>query len=242
MSDWLGVIEGVVTAAIPVIGLVYTYNAKVRGQYDQVLAITQQATVPPVADDRHVAGTAFEPLARHRPRHRVRLTEAEIRAVYNVLWYFQRADAMYVSLRSHVRPTRTTRAQELLLDSLASAVATWTEYADFDWVDQEGNLIDAIEALRGLHHLARERARLLSSRGLCESNHLAGERLSGASGNLGSQADEVSRVAPGPAVDRRPPVLGNGGRPVSRSDEAASDRGHCVGVAATAHRVLKRQL
>ena len=62
MSDWLGVIEGVVTAAIPVIGLVYTYNAKVRGQYDQVLAITQQATVPPVADDRHVAGTAFEPL------------------------------------------------------------------------------------------------------------------------------------------------------------------------------------
>jgi hypothetical protein len=177
MSDWLGVIEGVVTVAIPVIGLVYTYNAKVRGQYDQVLAITQQATVAPVADDRHVAGTAFEPLARHRPSHQVRLTEAEIRAVYNVLWYFQRADAMYVSLRSHVRPTRITRTQALLLDSIASAVATWTEYADFDWADQEGHAIDAIEALRGLRHLARESARLLSSRGLCASNQLAGEEI-----------------------------------------------------------------
>jgi hypothetical protein len=83
---------------------------------------------------------------------------------------------MYVSLRSHVRPTRTTRTQALLLDSLASAVATWTEYADFDWADEEEHTIDAIEALRGLRHLARERARLLSSRGLCEGNHLAGER------------------------------------------------------------------
>jgi hypothetical protein len=164
MSDWLGVIEGVLTAAIPVIGLVYTYNAKVRGQYDQVLAITQQATVPPVADDRHVAGSAFEPLARHRPGHPVRLTEAEIRAVYNVLWYFERADAMYVSLRSHVRPARTTRTQALLLDSLSSAVAIWTEYADFDWADQEGHPVDAIEALHGLRHLARERAQLLSRR------------------------------------------------------------------------------
>ena len=163
MSDWLGVIEGVVTAAIPVIGLVYTYNAKVRGQYDQVLAITQQATVAPVADDRHVAGTAFEPLARHRPGP-IRLTQPEIRAIFNVLWYFERADAMYVSLRSHFRPARITRAQALLLDSLASAEATWTEYADLDWADQEGRAIDAIAGLRGLRHLASERARLLSIR------------------------------------------------------------------------------
>jgi hypothetical protein len=54
MSNWLGVLEGFVAGAVPVVGLVYTYLANRRSQYGRVLALTAESGVSPVAEDRHV--------------------------------------------------------------------------------------------------------------------------------------------------------------------------------------------
>jgi len=160
MTNWLSVVEGLVAAAIPTVGLVYTYSANRRSQYDRVLAVVEQSCTPPVADDRHLAGTAFEPTSRHQPGQVVSLGEAEIKAVFNVLWYFQRAYAMYVSLRPPVWRARITRTQALLLDSLASPLTTWIGYLSLKWVDQDGCEVDASDATGGLRHLAHEYAKL----------------------------------------------------------------------------------
>jgi hypothetical protein len=164
MSGLLGVVEGLVAAAVPVAGLAYTYLANRRSQYDRVLALTAESGVPPVAEDRHVAGTAFEPVSGHRPGQPVRLTEAEIKAVFNVLWYFQRAGALYRSLRPALRPGRVTRTQALLLDSLGSAVGSRAKYLDLTWADESGREIEADDALGPLRHLAGERTRLAARR------------------------------------------------------------------------------
>jgi len=164
MSNWLGLAEGLVAGAVPVVGLVYTYLSNRRNQYDRVLAITAESGMPPVAEDRHVAGTAFEPLPKHPPGQPARLREAEIRAIFNVLWYFERVDALYLSLRSPLRPDRITRTQALLLDSLGSAVISWTRYLDLGWTDEAGHEVDAEEATGPLRHLAGERLRLIARR------------------------------------------------------------------------------
>lgn len=80
--------------------------------------------MPPVSEDRHVAGLAFEPLSKHVPGQVVRLSEAEIKAVFDVLWYFERVDALYLSLRPALGPGRIIRTQALLLDSLGSSVSS----------------------------------------------------------------------------------------------------------------------
>ena len=164
MTNWLSVVEGLVAAAIPAVGLVYTYSANRRSQYDRVLAVVEQSCTSPVADDRQLAGTAFEPTSRHQPGQVVTLSEAEIKAVYNVLWYFQRAYAMYVSLRPPVWRARITRTQALLLDSFASALTTWMGYLGLKWADQDGCEIDASDATGGLRHLASEYAKLAARR------------------------------------------------------------------------------
>src|ERR1700722_6774869 len=82
MSNWLGIIEGLVAGAAPMVGLIYPYLANKRSQYDRVLALTAESGLPPVAEDRHVAGMVFEPLSRHPPGQPVRLGEAEIKAVF----------------------------------------------------------------------------------------------------------------------------------------------------------------
>lgn len=71
---------------------------------------------------------------------------------------------MYRSLRPPVRPTRITRTQALLLDSLAAAVTTWNGYLGLPWADQAGDEVDASDATRGLRHLASEHGRLLARR------------------------------------------------------------------------------
>jgi hypothetical protein len=162
MTNFLAAAEGFAGVAIPAVGLVYTYTANRRAQYDRVLAVTDQSCTPPVSDDRHVAGTAFEPTSKHAPGEAVRLSQAEIKAVYNVLWYFGRADALYVSLRPPIWSDHITRAQRLLLDSLAASVEVWAGYLEFSWVDEHGRGIDVTDAIIGLQHLATEHARLLS--------------------------------------------------------------------------------
>ena len=107
---------------------------------------------------------AFEPLSKHVPAQEVRLTEAEIKAVFNVLWYFERVDALYRSLRPALRPDSITRAQALLLDSLGSSVSSWAPYVELKWADESGHLVDAADTTGPLRHLAAERVRLASRR------------------------------------------------------------------------------
>jgi hypothetical protein len=149
---------------VPAVGLVYTYLANRRSQYDRVLALTAESGVPPIADDRHVAGMAFEPLSKHPRGQPVRLNEPEMRAVFNVLWYFERVDALYLSLRPALRSSRITRTQALLLDSLGGAVTTWTSYLHLSWVDEAGNKVEADDAISPLSHLTDERIRLAARR------------------------------------------------------------------------------
>lgn len=164
MSNWLGVVEGLVAGAVPVAGLIYTYLANRRSQYDRVLALTAESGMPPVAEDRHVAGMAFEPVSRHQPGQPVRLSDPEIKAVFNVLWYFERVDALYRSLRPAIRPDRIARTQALLLDSLGSAVESWTKYLDLTWADEEGHQLEADDTTGPLRHLNDERTRLAARR------------------------------------------------------------------------------
>jgi hypothetical protein len=158
--SWLAVAEGIFAVAIPAVGLVYTYTVNKRAQYDRILALAEQSTTPPIADDRHVVGKAFEPVSKRPSGQPVKLSEAEIRALFNVLWYFERADAVYISLRPPLWPTRITRVQALLLDSLAAGLDTYVVYLNLGWADDEGNAIEAEEASRGLGRLATENARL----------------------------------------------------------------------------------
>ncbi len=164
MSNWLGVLEGLIAGAVPVAGLIYTYLANRRSQYDRVLALTAESGLPPVAEDRHIAGTAFELRSRQPPGPPARLGEAEIKAAFNVLWYFVRADALCRSLRPALRPDRITRTRALLLDSLGSAVAVWAGYVDLDWADEAGDEIEKDDTTGPLRHLAAEYIRLTASR------------------------------------------------------------------------------
>jgi hypothetical protein len=160
MSNWLGILEGLVAGAVPMVGLIYTYLANKRSQYDRVLTLTAESGLPPVAEDRHVAGMVFEPLSRHPPGQPVRLGEAEIKAVFSVLWYFERVDALYLSLRPALRPNRIIRTQALLLDSLGSAVTTWTSYLNLSWANEAGHKVDADDTIGPLRHLTEECIRL----------------------------------------------------------------------------------
>lgn len=164
MSDWITAVEGVIAAGIPAAGFAYTYTVNRRAQYERILALTDQATTPPIADDRHLIGGAFEPVSKLPSITPIELGDAEIKALFNVLWYFGRADAVYRSLRPTLLPNRITRPQALLLDTLAAAIATWNGYLSLRWADQDGREIDASDATPSLRHLASEHARLSARR------------------------------------------------------------------------------
>jgi hypothetical protein len=142
MGNWLSATEGLVAGAVAVVGFLYTYASGRRSQYDRVLSLTAESGRPPVADDRHIAGMAFEPLSKHLPGQPVQLKEAEIKAVFGVLWYFERVSALYVSLSPMLRRKHITRTQTVLLDSLGSALTSWETYLRFKWVDEDGEDIE----------------------------------------------------------------------------------------------------
>lgn len=164
MSGWLSTVEGFVAAAIPAVGLVYTYTTSRRSQYERVLELTGQVSTPPVSDDRHTVGTAFEPMSSRDLSKPVELKEHHIKALFNVLWYFERAHAVYISLQPFIGSRRITRVQALILDTLTSAMDVWTSYLSVDWIDEAGNEVGAKEATPSLKELVKEQARLQEQR------------------------------------------------------------------------------
>ena len=111
MVTWPTAGEGLVATAIAVIGSVFTFAANRRAQYDRVLALTAESATPPIADDRHMIGNVFEPPSKLPDDRPVLLTQDEIAALFRVLWYVQRVDALYASLHPPLRGGRIGRAR-----------------------------------------------------------------------------------------------------------------------------------
>jgi hypothetical protein len=164
MNAWLSVGEGLIATAIAVIGSVFTYTANRRAEYDRVLALTAESATPPIAEDRHTIGKVFEPLSK-LPRDRpIVLDEDEIAALFRLLWYVQRIDALYQSLRSPLRARHIGRIQALLLDSIAADLETWQSYLDLDLEDTHSRQVAVTSSAQGLRHLSGEYGRLHANR------------------------------------------------------------------------------
>ena len=164
MNTWLSVGEGLIATAIAVIGSVFTYTANRRAEYDRVLALTEESATSPIAEDRHTIGKVFEPLSmlpRNRPTV---LDEDEIAALFRVLWYVQRIDALYQSLRSPLRVKHIGRIQALLLDSIAADLETWQRYLDLELEDTNSREVSVTSSALGLRHLSSEYGRLHAKR------------------------------------------------------------------------------
>jgi len=125
-----------------------------------LLAVISESGMPPISQDRHVIGSAFEPLSKLPPSEPVTLTDDEIQSLFDVLWYVQRVAAMHKSLRSSLRPRRITRSQALLLDSLGAALDIWHAYVSLELVDTTGARIPITKSGAALHHLVGEYDRL----------------------------------------------------------------------------------
>lgn len=165
MNTWLSVSEGLIAAAIALIGSLFTLTANRRAQYDRVLALAAESAASPIAEDRHTIGNAFEPtskLPRNRP---IILAQDEIVALFQVLWYVQRIDALYQSLRPPLWPSRIGRIKALLLDSIGAALETWQSYIDFDLEDTHSRQVVVTDSARALRHLSGEYDRLRAKRG-----------------------------------------------------------------------------
>lgn len=160
MSTWLSAGEGLVAAAIAVIGSVFTFTANRRAQYDRVLALTAESATSPITDDRHIIGKVFEPASKLPGGRPIVLAEDEIAALFRVLWYVQRIDAVDESLRPPLRGSHIGRTQALLLDSIGAALETWKSYLDLDLKDPDSRQIVVISSARGLRHLSGEYDRL----------------------------------------------------------------------------------
>lgn len=164
MSTWLSTGDTIVAATIPVVGAIYTFTANRRAQYDRVLALAAESGTSPISDDRHVLGIAFEPLSSHPDEQPLTMTQDQIKSLFNVLWYAQRVDAVYRSLRSPLRPRRITRTQAILLDSIGSTLGIWREYLNHHLFDPAGREITVRDSSNEMLHLATEYDRLCARR------------------------------------------------------------------------------
>lgn len=154
MVTWLTAGEGLVAAAIAVIGSVFTFAANRRAQYDRVLALTAESAMPPIADDRHMIGKVFEPPSKLPDDRPVLLTQDQIAALFRVLWYVQRVDALYASLRLPLLARRISRVQALLLNSISADLEAWEGYVARDLEGPDSNQVVVTSSAQGLNHLS----------------------------------------------------------------------------------------
>ncbi len=154
MNSWLTVGEGVLAASISVVGLFFTFSSNRRAQYDRVLKLTAESGMPPIAEDRHVIGLVFEPQSKLAANRAVTLSDHEIAALFRVLWYSQRVDALYKSLRPLLRARMITRSQALILDSLGPTLDIWANYIGYKLIDADGRSVGTDGSDEGLCDLS----------------------------------------------------------------------------------------
>lgn len=156
MASLLVVAEGALAVAVPLAGLVFTASANKRAQYDRVLKFVAESGTSPIADDRHTIGLVFEPIEKLTDDKLVVLSEGQIGALFRVLWYFERVNAMYRSLASWLWPRHITRPQAIFLDSLGSTLLTWFGYVrKYKLKDTGGQTIDVSGTDEGLINLVK---------------------------------------------------------------------------------------
>lgn len=116
--------------------------------------MTSLLTSGDVAESRHTAGMKFEAVTPSAPssitRPVVNLTEEELKALFNVLWTFERINGLFASLQRPWFGFRSSKAQKLLLDVSAGAITMWSSYAQFDVRDPPGNKLIWCRARMGL--------------------------------------------------------------------------------------------
>lgn len=164
MSSWLNAYAGVMAATIPVFGFVFTFAANRRAQYDRVLMLTAESGASPIAGDRHTIGLVFEPPSKLPEGQPVTLTGDQIAALFRVLWYFDRVDGVYRSLRPPLRESRITRTRSLVLDTIGGMAQIWVTYLGHAIEDEAGRLVETADSVEGLRHLSEEHARLSAQR------------------------------------------------------------------------------
>jgi hypothetical protein len=95
----------------------------------------------------------------------VELTEDQTAALFRVLWYADRVNAVYESPRPPLRGGRITRTRALLIDSLGATIGIWTTYLGYELVTENGKA-ETDGSDQGLRDLAGKHRRLCEVRGL----------------------------------------------------------------------------
>jgi hypothetical protein len=136
---------GISGGLLAAVGAATTYGTNRRAQYDRVLAETAKLTTGDIADSRHRVALVMEHPAQEGPC----LDEKQVEDFYNVLWMFERLDALFASLQPIIPRGRFTRPQRLLLVSVNSAAANWMVYVE----NLPGPITDVSKSSAGLRHL-----------------------------------------------------------------------------------------
>lgn len=115
-----------------------------RSEEDRVLTLIGKATEEPLAQDRHIMGTAWAQASKRAAAARapkpaaILLTPDETAALFRMLWYFTDVWALYQAVSRGSKETRrlrlaptdrwgeaSQRLQRLITESLAPAIYTW---------------------------------------------------------------------------------------------------------------------
>ncbi len=153
VANWVTVCTGLVGVAV---GAGFRFTSDRRAQYERVLVLAAESGTAPITEDRHTVGMAFEAVGADAADQAVELSVEEMAALFRVLWFFQRAAALYDSLRLFVLHRRITRTRALLLESLGSMIRIWDGYLGRQIVVEGGGPVSTEESARSLHRLAEE--------------------------------------------------------------------------------------
>ncbi|WP_328471818.1 hypothetical protein OHA21_08210 [Actinoplanes sp. NBC_00393] len=150
-------IYGVLVTAILGLGaLFFNINKLRRDDFERVQSLHADLTTGPVAEARHVAGSAFEDKARG---HVVELTTEEIKSLFIVLWCFERIDAARSSMVGRWRfIPRLYNPRQALDDSVRNHVRIYNGYVAERLPHDSGafTALTARDRALGLRHLADE--------------------------------------------------------------------------------------
>jgi hypothetical protein len=153
LMNWtatLTVATTVVGSLLAVIGASFTWTSYRRAQYDRILAETARLTSGKVGNARHLVGSYLESSA---PKE---LPDDVIKAVFIVLWAFERLDGLYVSMESRFRRSRPSKPQRLLLTAIRGEATSWGGYLSRSYVDEQGTPVNTVPSDTGVKHLASQ--------------------------------------------------------------------------------------
>lgn len=139
----------VVTLVLALGAALFTLNNVRRTDFERVRQLHADLTTGPVSDARHIVGTAFEDPVRGRC---VRLTDAELRALYVVLWSFERRGTLLGRWRWL---PRQVNPRKMLDASIRRHVRMYLEYLDRAYVGQQKLVLRTDDTEAGVLRLGK---------------------------------------------------------------------------------------